>query len=283
MRLDAHQHFWRYDSVEHAWMTEQMSEIKQDFLPLDLRPLMESTGFQGCVAVQARQSLEETRWLLELANENTFIKGTVGGVDLRAETLSDQLEQFAAHPKLVGVRHVLQDESDDKFMLGAAFQRGIAQLSAYGLTYDLLLFPKHLPVAVELVRKFPDQPFVLDHIAKPLIEAGILTPWQDNLRQLAMFPNVYCKLSGLVTEAAWKQWKPEDFKPYLDSVFDAFGSERLMIGSDWPVCTVSASYDATMRIVIEYVEQFPQSVQEAVLGENCARFYGLDVAEPIAV
>lgn len=282
MRLDAHQHFWRYDPTEHEWMTDQMAAIKRDFLPSNLKPLLNSAGFEGCVAVQARQSIQETRWLLELAADNAFIRGVVGWLDLRSDALPAQLEEFAEQPKLVGVRHVVQDEPDDDFMRGPAFRHGIAQLSAHGLTYDLLLLPKHLSAAAELVREFPEQPFILDHMAKPLIEAGVLSPWQGDLRELALFPNVYCKLSGMVTEATWLRWKPHEFGPYLDVVFEAFGPQRLMIGSDWPVCTLSASYDATMRIVMEYVQQFPQSVQEAVLGGNCARFYGLDVAEAIA-
>jgi L-fuconolactonase len=277
MRLDAHQHFWRYDPAEHSWMSEAMGAIKRDFLPADLKPRLQSAGFEGCVAVQARQSLEETRWLLQLAAENAFLAGVVGWVDLRSESVAAQLEEFRAHPKLVGVRHVVQDELDDAFMLRADFRRGIAQLAAFGLTYDLLIYPKHLAVASALVREFPEQPFVLDHIAKPRIEAGEISPWKEDLRELAKSPNVYCKLSGMVTEAAWTRWKPTDFEPYLDAVFAAFGPQRLMIGSDWPVCTLAAGYGETMRLVIDYVQQFSADVQQAVLGGNCARFYGTPV------
>ena len=276
MQLDSHQHFWRYNPDEHIWMSDQMDSLKRDFLPKDLEPLLASLGFDGCVAVQARQSLEETRWLLQLAEENDFIAGVVGWVNLRSDGLADQLQCFAAHSKFSGVRHVVHDEADPAFMLQPAFRRGIAQLHAFNLSYDLLLFPKHLPAAVQLVREFPEQPFVLDHIAKPLIKEGVLFPWRDDLRELASFPNVYCKLSGMVTEAEWGKWEPEIFQPYLDVVFGAFGTERLMIGSDWPVCMLSADYDVTMRIVLAYLKQFSLEIQNAILGGNCARFYHID-------
>jgi L-fuconolactonase len=276
MRLDAHQHFWQYNPAEHGWMTVEMAALKRNFLPLDLAPLLAKSGFDGCVAVQARQNLEETRWLLELAGENDFVKGVVGWVDLRSVKLPEQLERFATDEKLVGVRHVVQDEPDDEFMLGAEFRRGIARLAGYGLTYDLLLYPRHLPVAVQLVREFPELQFVLDHIAKPAIGAGAMSPWAEDLRELAKFDNVWCKLSGMVTETHWKRWKPVDFHPYLDVVFEAFGTERLMIGSDWPVCTLSGDYPSTMSVVMDYVSQFTLKAREGVLGGNCARFYGID-------
>jgi len=192
---------------------------------------------------------------------------------LRSPQLHSQLEEFACHPKLVGVRHVVHDEPDDLLMLGPEFRRGIAQLAEYNLTYDLLLFPKHLPVAVKLVEEFPRQPFVLDHIAKPEIRRGLVSPWREDLKTLAGFHNVFCKLSGMVTEAEWNGWKPEDFKPYLDIVLEAFGPERVMIGSDWPVCTLAASYRETMQLVLDYV---PLAFREGVLGDNCAKFYRLD-------
>jgi L-fuconolactonase len=276
MRLDAHQHFWRYHPTEYPWMTDRMGILKHDFLPQDLEPLLAGIGFDGCVAVQARQNLEETRWLLEVAEKHTFIKGVVGWVDLRSDRLSAQLERFASHPKLVGVRHIVHDEADDNFMLGVDFRCGIAQLLDFNLTYDLLLFPKHLPVAVQLVKEFPDQLFVLDHIAKPNIAEGLIDPWRDNLRILADSPNVSCKLSGMVTEAKWNQWRPADFHRYLDIVLEAFGPGRLMIGSDWPVCTLSGQYDEVMKIVTEYVQKLTLTEQAAILGENCARVYQIE-------
>ena len=276
MRIDSHQHFWQYSPVEHTWMSDEMAALKRDFLPKDLKPLLATTGFHGSVAVQARQSLEETRWLLELADRHEFIRAVVGWVDLRAEDLPQQLETFARHPKLVGVRHVIHDEPDDEFMLRPEFRRGISRLREFDLTYDLLLFAKHLPAAVRLVEEFPDQPFVLDHIAKPRIGERLLSPWRDDVEALAAWPNVHCKLSGMVTEANWKQWRPEDFHAYLDVVFEAFGADRLMIGSDWPVCTLSGDYRSTMQIVIDYLRRFPAEAQEGVLGGNCARFYGID-------
>jgi L-fuconolactonase len=276
MRIDSHQHFWQYNSLEHTWMSDEMKALRRDFLPRDLEPFLEDAGFDGSITVQARQSLEETRWLLELTDRHSFIRGVVGWVDLRSDDLPRQLELFAEHPKLVGVRHVIQDEPDDDFMLRPQFRRGIARLHEFGLTYDLLLFPKHLPAAAKLVEGFPEQAFVLDHLAKPKIAEGLLSPWREQIKVLGQFPNVYCKLSGMATEAKWKQWQPGDFHPYLGVVFDAFGPDRLMIGSDWPVCTLSAKYNSTMQIVIDYLRQFHDEVQTGILGENCARFYGLD-------
>jgi L-fuconolactonase len=275
MRIDAHQHFWQYNPAEHVWMTDELAAIRRDFLPGDLEPLLYGMGFDGCIAVQARQSIEETRWLLELAGEHDFIRGVVGWVDLCSPELASQLERFAQHPKLVGVRHVVQDEPDDEFMLRADFRRGIAQLADFGLAYDVLVFPKHLAVAARLVDEFPAQRFVLDHVAKPAIAEGRLAPWDNDVRELAKRPNIHCKLSGMVTEARWRQWTPGDFRSYLDVVFDAFGPDRLMIGSDWPVCTLSAEYEAVIGIVTEYIGQFSKEVQDGILGGNCARFYRL--------
>lgn len=275
MKIDSHQHFWRYSPTEHVWMTAEMAAIRRDFLPGDLQPLLEKTGFDGCLAVQARQSLEETRWLLGLAAEHEFIRGVVGWVDLRSPDLPAQLAELAVAPKLVGVRHVVHDEPDDEFMLGDRFQGGLARLSDYGLAYDLLLFPKHLPVAVKLVSAFPDQRFVLDHIAKPAIAAGLVSPWREDLRELARYPHVSCKLSGMVTEARWRDWKRDDFTRYLDIVLEAFGPERVMIGSDWPVCTLAAGYAATMGLVVDYVAAHASGHAAGILGGNCARIYRL--------
>jgi L-fuconolactonase len=261
-------------------MTEQMGRLKRDFLPADLKPLLDSLHFDGCIAVQARQNLQETQWLLDLAQENDFIAGVVGWVDLRSPELPAQLSRFAAHPKLAGVRHVLHDEPDDLFMLDPAFRRGIAQLHTYNLTYDLLLFPRHLAPAARLAGEFPAQPFVLDHIGKPHIRDGVMSPWREDLRALAALPNVSCKLSGMVTEASWSDWKPSDLVPYLEVVFDCFGPDRLMIGSDWPVCTLAASYRETMQVVLDYLAQLPAEAQERILGGNCAKFYGIDSMSP---
>jgi len=273
--LDSHQHFWSYNPVEHTWMDERMTVLKRDYLPSDLQPLLVAEQYQGSIVVQARQSMEETQWLLNLAGQHGFIKGVVGWVDLCSPELPAQLEALSRQPKLVGVRHVLHDEPDERFMLRDEFRRGIARLQEFNLTYDLLVFPKHLPLATQLVREFPGQKFVLDHLGKPRIGEKLLSPWDVDLAVLAGCPNVYCKLSGMVTEAAWGQWQPADFQPYLDVVFKVFGPERLMIGSDWPVCNLSGDYASTMGMVSRYLEKFPLSVRELILGLNCARFYGL--------
>ncbi|EFM09971.1 amidohydrolase 2 [Paenibacillus curdlanolyticus YK9] len=275
MKIDSHLHFWSYDEHEYGWMSEQHACIKSDFLPKHLKPLLDRIGFDGSICVQARQTLQETEWLLALADQHPIIKGVVGWVDLCAPDIVDRLGAYAANPLLKGIRHIVQDEPDDAFLLREDFQRGIAALQPFGLAYDLLLFPKHLPYAVELVMKFPNQLFVLDHIAKPDIANRQFEPWRHDLAALAAHPNVYCKVSGMVTETTWAQWDEEDFTDYLDAVFACFGTGRVMIGSDWPVCTLSGSYERTMNIVLNYVKRFSLEEQALVLGGNCARFYGV--------
>jgi len=275
MRIDAHQHFWRYNPDEYGWIDDSMSTLRRDFLPADLKPELDRAGFDACVAVQARQTVEETRWLLELAAAAPFIAGVIGWVDLRASHVRDQLNELAKNPKLLGIRHVLQGEADDRFMLQPDFLRGIAALEEFGLTYDILIFPRHLPVAMEFVRRFPQQRFVLDHLAKPLIKDRTLQPWGSHIRELAKFSNIFCKLSGMVTEADWKAWKPEHFAPYLDVALESFGPERLMIGSDWPVCKVAASYLQVTELVIEYLDRYPREARESILGGTARSFWRL--------
>ncbi|HEV8542449.1 MAG TPA: amidohydrolase family protein [Verrucomicrobiae bacterium] len=272
--IDSHQHFWKYDPIEYPWIKPDWP-IRHSFLPPDLKPLLDAAGFSACVAVQARQTMEETRWLLDLAKAYPFIAGVVGWVDLRASNLASQLESFGGESKLVGVRHVVQDESDDAFMRRGDFMRGIAQLRAYDLTYDILIFPRQLPAAIELARRFPEQPFVLDHLAKPFIKDRTLDPWRTDLGELAKSGNVFCKISGMVTEAHWGEWKAEDFKPYLETVWKSFGEDRLMIGSDWPVCLLSSDYSRTMRLALDFLDQFGPATRAKVLATNSARFYGL--------
>ena len=277
MDIDTHQHFWQYDPAEHTWMSAGMPGLKRDLLPPDLQPLLEANGIGGTVAVQARQSLAETEWLLALADTYPFILGVVGWVDMQSPTVGEQLRRFAGRPKLVGVRHVVHDEPDDQFMLRPAFLRGLEALAAFDLAYDLLLFPKHLPVAAQVAQMFPRQRFVLDHISKPFIKSGSRSPWDTDLRDLARFDNVSCKVSGLVTEAAWRHWTPEDFKPYLDVVFDCFGTSRLMFGSDWPVCTLSAHYHEVVGLVRDYLLDLPSAVGARVMGENAITAYRLAI------
>jgi L-fuconolactonase len=275
MHIDAHQHFWIYDQREYDWIDETMASLRGDFLPAELKNELEHEGFQGSVAVQARQSLQETRWLLDLAAYSTFILGVVGWVDLRSPQLRQELGAFAANPKLVGIRHIVQSEPDDRFLLQADFLRGISLLAEFDLAYDILIYPKHLAVAAEFVRHFPTQRFVLDHLAKPAIRTGSLQPWKKGIKELAAHPNVYCKLSGLVTEADWNHWKPEDVTPYLDTAFEYFGPNRLMIGSDWPVCTLAGSYSRVMHIVKDYLSEHSEQEREAILGGNAKRFWKL--------
>ena len=223
MRIDAHQHFWIYNPHDYGWIDDSMAALRRDFVPQDLESELARNRFQGSVAVQARQSLEETRWLLDLAEKSSFILGVVGWVDLRSADVRQQLQTFSANPKFVGVRHIVQSESDDRFLLRPDFLRGIAALEEFDLAYDILIHPKHLPVVAEFVQHFPRQRFVLDHLAKPLIKAGSIDDWSLGIERLSAFPNVFCKLSGMVTEADWQNWTPKQLQPYLDVAFESFG------------------------------------------------------------
>jgi len=252
-----------------------MAALRRDFLPDDLRRDMAGARVDACVTVQARQTLDETRWLLQLADTHPFVAGVIGWVDLQADDAVAQLDRFAAHPKFLGVRHVVQAEPDDRFMLRPAFCRGIALLEDRNLTYDILIYPKHLGAAAELVSRFERQCFVLDHLAKPNIRQGEVRDWEKGIRALAAFPMVFCKLSGLVTEADWTSWEPDDIRPYLDVAFESFGAHRLLVGSDWPVCTLAADYTRTVSLVDDYLNDRPEEERNAVMGGNAARLWRL--------
>lgn len=280
MHIDAHQHFWIYNAAEYGWIDDSMQALQRDFLPSDLKPELAGIDFHGSVAVQARQTLEETGWLLELADRSSSegspsVLGVVGWVDLRSPNVRTQLKTFAPNRRLVGIRHIVQSEPDDRFLLQADFLRGIAALEEFDLAYDILIYTKHLPVAAQFVKQFPRQRFVLDHLAKPPIKSGNIDSWAQGIRRVAESPNVCCKLSGLVTEADWKNWHPEQIIPFLDVAFDAFGPDRLMIGSDWPVCLVAASYPQVMDVVKTYILGLKSESREAVLGGTAKRFWRL--------
>ncbi|HEX8724536.1 MAG TPA: amidohydrolase family protein [Gemmatimonadaceae bacterium] len=275
-RIDAHQHFWRFDPVRDAWITPDMAAIRRDFLPDDLAPLLAAQQMDGCIAVQADQSEQETQFLLGLAREHAFIRGVVGWVDLRARDLDDRLARLAADPLLRGVRHIAQAEADD-FFLRDDVVRGIARLREFELGFDILVYERQLPAAIALADRLPEQTFVLDHLGKPRIRDAALEPWATNLRELARRPNVWCKLSGLVTEADWPRWRPADLRPYLDVAFDAFGLQRLMFGSDWPVCLVAGDYARVLGAVEAYASALSAGERSAVFGGNAARCYGVHV------
>ncbi len=275
MQIDSHQHFWQYSSADYSWITDELAPLQNDFMPADLASQMESVKISGTIAVQARQQQTETDFLLQLANSYDWIKGVVGWIDLRSKDVMNSLEKYADQAKCRGFRHILQDEPNDNFMLGSDFVHGIGQLQQFDFTYDLLIFPRQLKASTDLARQFPEQPFVVDHIAKPLIADRTLEPWATDIRKLAECQNVCCKVSGMVTEAKWNQWQPEDFTPYLDLVFDCFGPGRILFGSDWPVCTLSGSYRAIYDLVSNYIRRFSTAEQEAIMGRNAAEFYRL--------
>ncbi|AOW10558.1 amidohydrolase family protein [Flavobacterium gilvum] len=275
MKIDSHQHFWNYHPVKDSWINEDMKILQRDFLPADLFPLLQKNEIDGCVAVQADQSEAETHFLLELAEANDWIKGVVGWVDLRAENLEERLQYFFKFKSLKGFRHIVQAEPEDDFLLRDDFCAGIAKLAKYNFTYDLLVFPKHLQYAAEIVKRFPEQPFVIDHIAKPDFKEADFALWEKGIREIAKYPNVYCKISGLVTEADWANWKESDFSYCLDVVTDAFGVNRLMFGSDWPVSLLAASYDQCCGIVANYFSKFKKEELDRFWGGNAVEFYGL--------
>ena len=275
LRIDAHQHFWIYTEREFSWIDSSMAALRRDFLPVDLQPQLEANDVQGSVVVQTRQTLEETRWLLALAEQNPSVLGVVGWANLCSPDIRLQLKSLTENPKLVGLRHIVQSEPDDRFLLRTDFLRGIAALEEFDLAYDILIYAKHLPVASEFVQLFPRQRFVLDHMAKPPIKNNEIEAWADGIRRLSAFPNVFCKMSGLVTEADWQHWTPDDIAPYLEVVFDAFGPDRLMIGSDWPVCLVAASYTQATGLVKDYILKRVPDRASDVLGGNAQRFWRL--------
>jgi L-fuconolactonase len=277
MSIDSHQHFWRYDPPRHGWIDESMAVLKRDFLPEQLASELDANKMDASIAVQADQSEQETLFLLELAKRSRRIAGVVGWVDLVSPRLDDRLKFFSQFEKLRGVRHVAQSEPDDRFLVRPDFTRGISRLQEFGFTYDILIYPKQLPAAIELVAKFPKQRFVLDHLAKPEIKTKNIAAWATLIGSMGRNPNVYCKLSGLVTEADWRRWSPADFGPYLDVVFEAFGVDRLMFGSDWPVCLLAASYQQVKDIIADFVERKAPKAKEKIFGANAVRFYDLKV------
>ncbi len=275
MKIDSHQHFWQYNSDEFGWMSQRMHTVRRDFLPTHLQQEISTVGIDGVVAVQARQSLVETEWLLKLAAEHPFIKGVVGWVPLISSELGQELERLSSEDKLKGVRHVLQDESDDNYILREDFNRGIETLETFGLIYDILIFERHLPQAIRFLDCHPRQVFVLDHIAKPRIKEGLLSPWKANIEALSKRENTYCKISGMVTEADWESWSEQDLQVYLDVVLEAFGPERLMFGSDWPLCSLACDYGSWFGLVSRFTAPLSESQRERVLGGTAIEVYGL--------
>jgi L-fuconolactonase len=278
MNIDSHQHFWRYKPARDTWITEAMSVLKRDFLPEQLKIDLDANGIDASIAVQADQSEDETLFLLDLARRDSRIAGVVGWIDLLSPKIDQRLRFFSQFDKLCGFRHIAQAEPDDKFLVRRDFLAGISRLREFGFTYDILIYPKQLPAAVELVSRFPEQRFVIDHIAKPEIKTHNEGSWSANIRAIARNQNAYCKLSGLVTEANWHSWKPKDFQFYLDVVFEAFGPERLMFGSDWPVCLLAASYGQVKRLIEDYVDRYWPNEKEKIFGSNAIQFYSLKVS-----
>ncbi|GAA4307130.1 amidohydrolase family protein [Mucilaginibacter gynuensis] len=275
LKIDSHQHFWIYDPVKDAWITDDMSVIQRDFLPDNLAPLLQYNHISGCVAIQADQSDKESDFLLGLAKDSHIIRGVVGWVDFQADDIESRLEHYSRFPKLKGFRHVLQAEPDVRFMLGAKFMHGISLLKKYDFTYDILIKPQHLQAAAEFVAAFPEQRFVIDHLAKPLIKDGLIDEWQEGIGRLAKFPNVYCKVSGFVTEADWHSWQAADFIPYFDIVFNSFGLKRVMFGSDWPVNVLAGGYNRALKVLTDYTAKFTETEQAQFWGQNAMDFYRL--------
>ncbi|MBT7163771.1 MAG: amidohydrolase family protein [Victivallales bacterium] len=274
-KIDAHHHFWIYTSEEYDWISDDMAAIRRDYLPTDLRETIAGAGVDGVVTVQARQSLEETDWLLEMAAENEFIRAVVGWVPLMDPKIEECLEYYAPDPKFRAVRHVIQGEPDDNFILGDAFNRGVALLKEWGLVYDILILERHLPQTIEFVDRHPYQEFVLNHIAKPRIAENLLEPWATNLRELARRDNVYCKLSGMVSEADPTGWTEDQMRPYMETVLEAFGPRRVMFGSDWPVCLVGCEYARWHDLVSRFINQLSDDEQARVLGGTALEAYSV--------
>ena len=276
MTIDAHHHLWKYSAAEYGWIAPEQRVIRRDFLPEDLEPLMHHFGIEGTVAVQARQTLEETTWLLGLGEKHPLIRGVVGWVPLTdGAGVKRSLQQFAGNRRLRGVRHVIHDEPDPRYILRKDFNEGVSALREFGLRYDILIFERHLPAAIEFVDRHPNQTFVLDHVAKPRIKDKIMSPWDRNMRELAKRQNVYCKLSGMVTEADPQRWTPADLRPYIDVVLAAFGPRRLMYGSDWPVMLLAGDYARWYGTVTNAIAKLSKAEQDRIMGGTAAEAYGI--------
>lgn len=274
-RIDAHQHFWKYDPVRDAWINADMHKIQRDFLPGDLAPILKKNGIDGTIAVQADQSEEENEFLLGLAQKNDFIKGVVGWIDFRAPNADERLSHYKAFPKMKGFRHVLQGEKDRAYMLLPDFKKGISLLEKYGYTYDILIYPDQLEYALAFCQAFPAQPFIIDHLAKPAIKTDGLLPWKKEITKFRDQEHVLCKVSGIITEADWQNWSAVDIYPYLDVVVNTFGTGRLVYGSDWPVCLVAGEYTRMKQLIVQYFDGFSTAEKEAIFGGNAERFYNL--------
>jgi L-fuconolactonase len=282
MIIDAHQHFWQYDAERHSWIDESMAPIRRSFMPADLKPLLRQAGVAGTILVQVDQTLAENDFFLELAQSNPWILGVVGWIDLQAKDIEEQLEALRSKTLLKGFRHIAQAEPDFLFLAKPSVVSGIKALSKKGFTYDILVYPHQLPAAIELVAQCPDQPFVLDHLAKPYIKSGDIEGWQKDIQRLSTYENVWVKLSGLVTEADWEQWQPQHIYPYLEVALQVFGAERLMWGSDWPVCLVASNYQQVLQLVQEFISPLSAYEQASIMADNALQFYNCAVpAEPI--
>jgi len=275
MIIDSHHHFWKYTPEEYGWIPDEWPMIKRDFLPLDLEQEMMAAGVTGVISVQARQSLKETKWLLELAEANAFIKAIVGWVPLASPDIRDELDALVPNSKLRAVRHVVQGESDPEFLLRPAFEAGIRALKDYGLAYDILILEHQLEQTIRFVDRHPNQVFIVDHIAKPQIAKGLLEPWKTNIRELAKRENVSCKLSGMITEADPGDWKPSLLTPYFETVLEAFGPHRLLYGTDWPVCLAGVSYTKWLSVVQAAVAGLSEPEKKSVFCDNARRLYSL--------
>jgi L-fuconolactonase len=274
-RIDAHHHLWRYSKEEYGWITGNMAAIARDFLPQDLQQALSSSGMQGSIAVQARQSIEETQALLDFAQQFDVIQGVVGWAPIAGPEFPAVLDRFKHSQKLKGFRHVVQDEPEDAFLLRPDFNAGIALLKPLGFVYDILIFERQFPVAISFVDRHPAQLFVLDHVAKPCIRERALEPWRTYIKELALRENVFCKLSGMVTEADWAHWHPQDLQPYFDVVLEAFGPKRLMAGSDWPVCLLAATHEKWFSTLREFISPLSVAEQDMILGGVATHVYSL--------
>jgi L-fuconolactonase len=273
--IDAHHHLWRYTAAEYGWIDDEMQLLRRDFLLPDLKAAMATASIDGTIAVQARQTLEETRWLLDLADATDAIRGVVGWAPIAGEDFPGCMEAFDGREKLKGLRHVIQSEQDEHYILREDFNSGIRTMAGSGLVYEILIYERHLADTIYFVDEHPEQPFVLDHVAKPLIAAGILEPWAERMRELGRRANVCCKLSGMVTEAKWNAWSLETLRPYLDVAVKAFGPARLMAGSDWPVCLVASGYAQWFEVLRDYFAGFSETERARVFGGTAVEVYGL--------